>query len=141
MSGNLPWYVVFFISLAAIAGPIISKFIENRHQIHLKTLEVILNRKLDAYSEYIKLAAQFAYISGKDGADYNEYLKAYQVVRLIASEKVQDALKKVAITANRLRTVGGIDHSWELETNWHDAIDEVCKEMLKDIQKLTHQKA
>jgi hypothetical protein len=136
MAGNLPWYVFLIISLAAIVIPLVSKIIENRHQRRLKTLEVILNRKLDAYSEYVRLAAQFAYISGKDGVGYNEYLKADQVVRLIASEKVQEALDKVAISANRLRATGGTEHSSELSTNWHSAMGEVCKEMFRDIEKL-----
>jgi hypothetical protein len=138
MAGNLPWYVFLTISLAAMVTPLISKIYENRHQRHLKTLEVILNRKLDAYSDYIKLAAQFSYVSGKDGTDYNEYLKAYQVVKLMAGPKVQDALGKVALTANALRAAEGFGVVSGLEGSWQEAMDEVSGEMLKEIEKLTH---
>jgi len=62
MTGNLPWVVFLIISLAGMAIPLISKIIENRHQKRLKTLEVILNRKLDFYNDYIKLTAQFGYV-------------------------------------------------------------------------------
>lgn len=137
MDGNLPWYIVLIISLAAMVIPLISKIIENRNQRRLKTLEVILNHKLDAYGNYIKNATHFAYMSPKDGVDYNEYLKALQVVRLVAGPEVQDALKKVALTANAIRAAEGFQSVSGLETSWKEAIDKVCEAMAKEIEKLT----
>jgi len=137
MTGNLPWVVFLIISLAGMAIPLISKIIENRHQKRLKTLEVILNRKLDFYNDYIKLTAQFGYVAAKDGSEYNEYLKAYYVARLVAAPKVKEAMEKVAFEANKLRAGGGFRAISGAETSWQDVVDKTSEEMAKEIEKLT----
>ena len=144
MSINLPWYVYLIIafvyliiSLAPGVVPLISKIIENRHQKSLKKLEVILNRKLDAYNNYIKLAAEFGYLAAKDSPEYNEYLKGYYMARLVAGPEVQDALKKVALMANAIRTAGGFKAVSGLDKSWQDAVDKASDEMAKEIEKLT----
>jgi len=137
MAGNFPWYVVLFISLAAIAGPIFSKIMENRHQKRLKTLEVILNRKLDSYNDYIKFTAQFGYVAPQDSAEYNEYLKAYYMARLVAAPEVKDAMEKVAFEANKLRAAGGFGAISGSEKSWQEAVDKASEQMAKEIEKLT----
>jgi hypothetical protein len=141
MSGNLPWYVVLFIALAGMVIPLISRIVENRHQKRLKMLEVMLNRKLDSYSDYIKSTAEFGYMAPKDSSEYNEYLKAYYMARLVATPEVKDAMGKVAFEANKLRAAGGFGAVSGLEKSWQDAVDKTSEEMAKEIEKLTYQKA
>lgn len=144
MSGNWPWYiyviiafVYLIISLAPGIVPLISKIIENRHQKRLKKLEVILNRKLDAYNDYIKLTAEFGYMAAKDGPEYNEYLKVYYMARLVAAPEVKDAMKKVEFEANKLRAAGGFGAISGSDTSWQHAVEKASDEMAKEIEKLT----
>jgi len=129
--------LLHFFALASIFTPLFSKWMENRHQRRLKTLEVILNRKLDFYKDYIKLTAQFAYVAAKDGPEYNEYLMAYYMARLVAAPKVKDAMEKVAFEANALRVAGGFAVISGSDKSWQKTVDKASEEMAKEIEELT----
>jgi len=140
MSGILPWYAFVIISVAGMVIPLFSKIFENRHQRRLKTLEIILNRKLDSYKDYIKSTAEFGYLAAKDSDEYNEYLKAYYTAKLVAPAEVKDAMEKVAFQANALRCAGSFEVIEGADKPWQEAVDKAAEQMAKEIEKLTQQK-
>ncbi|ALS09931.1 hypothetical protein ABE82_26310 (plasmid) [Paenibacillus peoriae] len=137
MKENLPQiYAIVgtvITATAAIISTLYSKFIETRSL----ELDILLRRRIDLYEKFITTASNYVYVSGGDGVEYQEYLKAYNSARLIASKNTQEALKKVSISTNKLRTLEGNAKTTYSQTDWYNNFENVCNEMSVDIANLT----
>ncbi|MEX1029975.1 MAG: hypothetical protein WDZ91_08010 [Paenibacillaceae bacterium] len=141
MENNLTQIIAILIagitSLAAIFSAVLSKKIETKSQRENLELDILLRKRIDIYEKFITTASNYVYVSGRDGQDYQDYLKAFNSARLVASKKTQEALKKVSVSTNKLRTLENIDKSIYVQTEWYDCFEAVCTEMNIDIAKLT----
>jgi hypothetical protein len=127
----------FGIAALAILVPLIMKILENHHQRYLKKLEVMLNRKLDAYFDFLVSAANFSYLSSKDGIDYQKFLEAQQRARIVASDDVSEAIRQVSVEANRLRgETDPIEKSILQSSRWYDAMELSTKKMHIEIKSI-----
>jgi hypothetical protein len=141
MKDNLPQIVAIvtagITSIAAIFSSVFSKIIETKSQRKNLELDIILRKRIDLYERFITTASNYVYVSGRDGPEYQEYLKSYNSARLLASRSTQEALKRVSVSTNKLRTLEGIDKSIFSQSEWYDNFENVCKEMSIDIENLT----
>jgi len=123
--------------LAILTNPT-TKLIEGKQQKRLKEQEVLLQKRLQVYEKFIAYSAEFVYNSSEDGPEYLEYLKLSQTASLIASEDTYKKIKKLSITANKLRSeTDRVDKTILQASEWHECFESVCDEMRKDIKKLS----
>lgn len=124
---------------AGVSGIIllISKYIERVNQLLTKRTEILLNYRLDAFSNYIKEASEFVYSSAEDGEYYLKYLKAYYTAKLVASQEAIIALENVSRIVSELRSESDRrKKSSIMIEKWSPAFELAREALRKDIEKL-----
>ena len=82
-----------FAAIAAIIAPVLTAFINNRHQYKMRKLELYQNERIQSIQDYTSSCSN--YIENPYAPEQSEYLRAYGKIFLYARRKHWPAIESV----------------------------------------------
>ena len=122
------------VAVLTIIWNIIAKYIDKDVRKDILQHEILLRKRLEAYERFLDITSNYVYTSGKDGKEYEEYLKVYTYARLLASYDTEKELKELEKITNKIRTVNGAEKSTIIQSDWHDQFEKVTIAMTNDLK-------
>lgn len=92
-SATAAWVALIVSIVSAVAGPLITTILSNRHQLKLLKIELYQKRKMEAIENYLKVCS--SYIGRRTIREETEYLKAYGEIFLFAPKSTWESIERL----------------------------------------------